>query len=96
MAGSKPFFPSLASTPAAHFGQKAALAPSLARYLTPKELSGRLNEAGIRSCEDSIRRRCRLPQSHALHIATNRAFPGRFYIPTEELARLLGQVEASA
>ncbi len=67
------------------------------RYLTPKDLSRELSSAGIILHEQSIRRRCNLPADDAARIDSNPLFPGRFFIPESELARLLNlNAEASA
>lgn len=60
------------------------------KHYAPKDVARELNAAGIPTAARAIRRRCRLPATDPLHIATNPAFPGRFHIPEPELARLLG------
>ena len=78
-------------------GGKQSTAPVRVRNYSPSEFSAALAEAGITICEKSIRHRCRIPASHALHIATLPAFPRRFYIPESELFRLIGlKSEATA
>ncbi len=66
------------------------------KYYAPKDVARELNAVGIPAHEKGIRRRCRLPASDPRHIATNPAFPGRFYVTESELLRLLGAKEAAA
>ena len=65
------------------------------RHYSPKEFAAALARGGITVCERHIARRCALPASDSLYIASNPHFPGRYWIPETELTRLLGAGEAA-
>jgi hypothetical protein len=62
------------------------------RTWTPKELAAELVEAfgpEVAASERNLVKRCNLPAGHPGHIATLPGFPGRHYIPANEVIRLL-------
>jgi hypothetical protein len=66
------------------------------RTWTPKELAADLAETfGVPVCERTIVKRCNLPAGHPARIATLAAFPGRHFIPSDEVIRLLAAEGAS-
>lgn len=102
MSGGSAIFSGSASLTVGTKPENAADLAHLARKLTgrrffsPKEFVAALEARhGIRVSERTVRERCQLPEADPLHIATNPAFPGRWWIPEAELARLAG-LEVSA
>ena len=59
------------------------------RVYTPAEFSAELlSRYGKKLGERAIARRCRLPVGHRQKIARLAAFPGRHFIPADELERV--------